>query len=465
MARATWLAAAVLLGIAATLVDHSHHSLALGLAVLALVALVPAVWDVETALAFLLVFMPFRTMVETVSPLPLHFVADLVVLVLVLRVLILHPRTVLPLDAIEVFGLIFIVVGLALTEHAHSGFAAGALEVRDLFLFWLLYAAVRRLARAGDGPTADFWPRAVALAVAAIAIIGIQGLLGMATGLGQHFLLPGAWQTEAISTVNRGRPYGLVNNPNVFGELGAVALILAYSRLRANGLRPLLLVLLPSAFFLAMVLFSYSRTAWIVTGLAMAVYFVVASGMRERLGILVAAVALGAAIVALPHAHHRVTTVASRQSLRQSKRAGRLETLRLAAQLVRREPLGTGLGTFGSGASRVFHEATPGVPHQFYADDNYAALLVETGPIGFVLFLLLGISVYARIFRAQGPPDERRLALVLFLVLTVIAATSNGWEQLNLTVYPWVALAIAASDRAGSLRLGGLSPRLHLRGA
>lgn len=465
MARATWLAAAVLLGIAATLVDHSHHSLALGLAVLALVALVPAVWDVETALAFLLVFMPFRTMVETVSPLPLHFVADLVVLVLVLRVLILHPRTVLPLDAIEVFGLIFIVVGLALTEHAHSGFAAGALEVRDLFLFWLLYAAVRRLIAVGDGPSADFWPRAVPIAVGAIAVIGLGGLIGLATGHVQRFLIPGPWQREAISAVNRGRPYGLVNNPNIFGELGAIALVLTYARFRQSGLRPLLLGVVLCGFFLAMIVFSYSRTAWIVTGVAFIVYFLAAGGLRERLGIVLAAAALTLTIVGLPHAKHRVVTVASRSAIRHSQRAGRLETVRLAASLVRRRPLGTGLGTFGSGASRVFHQSAPGVPHRFYADDNYAALLVETGPIGFLLFVLLGLSVYARIYRAQAPPDDRLCVFVLFLALSLIAATSNGWEQLNLTVYPWLALGVLTAETTGGLHLGRLPARLRLRGA
>ncbi len=462
--RAVWLAVALVLGLAATFVGHAHHTLGLGLSALALVALLPAVWEPETGLAFLLAYMPFRTLIATASPLPLHFVADVVVFTLALRVLILHPRTVLGLNAIEVWGLAFIVIGLVATVHAHVRVGGALLEIRDLFLFWLLYASVRRLVASGDGPSADFWPRAVPIAIAAIAVVGLQGLIGMATGHGQHFLLPGPWQTEPISAVNRGRPYGLVNNPNIFGELGAIALVLTYARFRASGLRPLPLVLVLCGFFLAMVLFSYSRTAWIVAGVAMVVYFIAARGAGERVGVFLAALLLAVGIVGQPHAKHRAVTATARTTIRHSAKAGRLETLRLAASLARHRPLGTGLGTFGSGAARVFHQSAPGVPHRFYADDNYAALLIETGPVGLLLFLLMGLSVFLRVLRAHAPPDDRLGVFVLFLALALIAGTSNGFEQLNLTVYPWLALGVLTSEEAGRLALGRLGPRLRLRG-
>lgn len=456
MSRALWLAIALVAGIASSLVSHSHH-LGTALAVVALAALAVAAWDVEAALGFVLVFMPFRTLVGAVTPLPLHFAVDVAVFVLAARVLILHPRTLWPLDAIEIFGILFMIVGLIATAHAHARIAGGILEIRDLFLFWLLYAAVRRLRKAGDGPNADFWDRAVPLALAAIAVIGVQGLLSLLPGVDTRtFLMPGPWQHEAISHVNRGRPYGLVNNPNVFGEMGFVALTLTFARFRKNGFRPLPLAIVLSAFFLAMVVFSYSRTAWIVTFVAIAVYLVAGRGAGDRLGLLVAAAVLLIGIFAFPRAQHRVATVASHSTIKRSTKAGRIETVHLAAQLAHRDPFGTGLGTFGSGASRVFHQTAKGIPHRFYADDNYAALLVESGLLGFALFLLTGLMVYVGIFRSQAPPDDRLLVFALFLALTIIAGTSNAWEQLNLTVYPWTALAVlipAAARSFGSSRL------------
>jgi hypothetical protein len=453
--RAAWLIVAFVLGLAAILVGPAHHhTLALAASAVALLALAVAAWDVETALAFLLVFMPFRTLVAAVAPLPLRFAADVVVLVLAVRVLVLHPQKVLPLDAIEAFGLLFIVVGLVATVHAHVRLAGAALEIRDLFLFWLLYAAVRRLRAAGAGPSPDFWERAVPLGLAAIAVVGAHGLLGLALGQERHFLLPGPWLVEPISRVNQGRPYGLVNNPNIFGELGFIGLALTYARLRASSFRPLVVGLVLIAFFLAMVVFSYSRTAWIITAVAIVAYLVAARGAGERASLVVGLAVLLVSVFALPHAQHRVAQVASRSALRHSAKAGRLETLRLAASLVRHDPLGTGLGTFGSGAARVFHQSAPGIPHRFYADDNYAAILVESGVAGFLLFLLTGLAVYRRLFVADAPADDRLLVFVLFAALTVIGATANAWEELNLTVYPWLALAVLTTADGGSLRLG-----------
>ncbi|MCL6596662.1 MAG: O-antigen ligase family protein [Firmicutes bacterium] len=445
MARVPLVLVALALGLAAVLAA-GHRSLALALSLAALAALVAAAWDADTALAFLFAFLPFRTWVAAISPLPLHFAADAVVFTLAVRVLVRHPRTLLALDAVEVLGLLFAAVGLLATVHAHVRLAGAALELRDLMLFWLLYAAVRRLQAAGEGPSPDLWPRLVPLAVAAVAVIGLQGLGALAFPPLGH-LLPGAWQHEAISRVNRGRPYGLVNNPNVFGELALFALVLAYFRARANAFAPLAAFLPLTAFLLAMVLFSYSRTAWLVAFLALAVAFAAARAAGERVGLVLAAVALAAGIAFLPHAHHRAVTVASRSTLRHSARAGRLETLRLAVALVRRRPLGTGLGTFGSGAAHVFHQSAPGVPHRFYADDNYAAILVETGPLGLVLFLLTGLAVLYRIRTAEAPADPRLAAFMLFLALAVIAAAANAWEELELTLYPWATLALLSGRR------------------
>lgn len=456
MSRLLWIALALVAATAASAVGPSHH-LGTILAIVALAALAVACWDVETALTFLLVYMPFRTLVGATTPLPLHFAADVAVFVIAARVVLFHPRTLWPFDAIEVFGLAFMVVGVVATVHAHVRIAGAFLEIRDLFLFWLVYAAVRRLRQAGDGPGADFWERAVPLALAAIAVIGLQGLVSMLGGIDPRtFLIPGPWQHEAISRVNQGRPYGLVNNPNVFGEMGFVGLALAYSRFRASGFRPVWTHLVLLAFFLAMVVFSYSRTAWIVTFVAIAIYLVVGRGLADRVGLAATAVVLLIGIFGLPRAHHRITTVASHATIVHSAKAGRLETLHLAGSLVRRRPIGTGLGTFGSGASKVFHQTAAGIPHRFYADDNYAALLVETGVLGFLLFLLTGLAVYVRIFRAEMAANERVLVLVLFVALSLIAGTSNAWEQLNLTVYPWLALAVLVTPIAGRAGAGRL---------
>jgi len=448
--RGLWLCLAVGAGIAAILMSHAHLARTL-LALVALGALALAAWDVETALGFLLVYLPFRTLVEAVAPTPLKFAADVAVLVVVARAVLLHPQRIFPLDAIEWLGVAFAAVALAVTAHAHASLAGGIAELRDLLLFWLLYAGVRRLRLAGDGPGADFWARAVPLGLASIAFVGLQGMVGLVHGGAyRDLLLPGPWLHEPISAVNAHRPYGLVNNPNVYGELGFIALILTLDRLRAAEYRRSLPSLALAALFVAMIAVSGSRTTWIISLVGLVAYFATGRRAVERVAIAAAAAGLAVGVLAPPPAHHRIVSAASHATIRRSIKSGRLQTVRLAMELARRHPTGTGLATFGSGASRVFnHRHTPGAPRRFYADDEYAALLVETGLFGFGLFLATGLSVFARLARAPTPADGRLCAFVLFLAIAIVSGAANGWEQLNLTLYPWLALAVLAVPFGG----------------
>ncbi len=70
---------------------------------------------------------------------------------------------------------------------------------------------------------------------------------------------------------------------------------------------------------------------------------------------------------------------------------GRLYSLQYALKVIHDYPiLGTGFGTFGSAASTTWKPPTYGVyvlRENFYADNQYACVLAETGILGFVLFL------------------------------------------------------------------------------
>lgn len=436
--RWLWLAMAVILG-AISALPLPHPALRLAAAAFALVIVMALAWDPDWAVVLLFAFVPFRTLVEAMVPLPLKFVPDGIVVMLTARVLIRHRRTVFPLDAIEGFGLLFLIVGLAVTVHAHASLPAAVLESRDLLLFWLLYAVLRRLRAVGDGPSGELWDRAVWVGLAGIALIGAQGLAGLLSQTPHTFLIPGPWLHEPITPVNHGRPYAWVNNPNVFGEFGFIALVLVHYQIRTQRIRPLWGTLL-AALFLAMVVFSYSRTAWIITFVGIAVYLLASHSVRERLSLLAVAAIIVIGIFGLPRAHHRAVTVASHSTIVHSRHVGRLATLALAKKIIRREPLGTGMGTFGSGASKIFHQTVKGIPHTFYGDDNYAVILVETGVVGFLLFLVLGLAVYRAIWTSRAPPSDRLLVFVLFLAMTLVAGTANAWEQLNLTLYPWIGL-------------------------
>jgi hypothetical protein len=488
-ARSPIVAAAVLALVAAAL--PLPHLVRDAFAILALALVAVAAWEPRTGLVLLLAYLPLRLVAEALTPVPITFLPDVVVLVLVGRVLWLHPDDVLPLDAIEWFALAFGVWGLVATVHAHEHLGGAVLEARDLLLFVVLYAAVRRLRRAGDGVDGTWWLGAAPFALASVALVGVQGMVQTFV-LGHAFLLPAKLAVNQlhVSGVNAGRPYGWLDNPNVFGELGFFALLVTYDIARRRAFRPSWPLALAAALFAAMIVLSFSRSTYIVVLVAAAI---VAYGVRsrsERTGIAVAVAAMAVAVALIPGARVRAlfgrpvattalshprapghghgpgprppaarggvgTTAAGHGRGRAgagrctsyvciSAKAGRLHNLRVALHLVRHHPFGTGLGTFGSAGAKVFHVHLKGLPANFYADNQYTVVLVETGLPGALLFALLGVATFLAILRMRDDDGahDRRVLLVLFVSMVILGATSNAWEQLVLTIYPWLGLAV-----------------------
>lgn len=471
-----------------------------GFAFLALAAVAVVSWNVSGALGLLLVFMPFRVVIGAMTPGLLVLVPDVAVLTVVAHLVGRHARSIWPLDVVEWLSFVFGTFGLLATVHAHAHLSGAILELRDLFLFVVLYAAVRRLARYGEGPAEDFWERIAPYALGAIAAAGLQGI-AQTFVLGHAFLLPGrlAAQTH-VSAVNAGRPYGWIDNPNAFGELGVLGLILLGARVRSRILSVAWWEVALCAVFAAMVVLSYSRTAYLVAILIGGIYLASRVATAERLaaGGLLAAMAL--CVVLVPGAraraigsgpapvtvtvtrhiakvhrsedytvgHHvnvrrrarREFAVFSSQYFAKSAKAGRIHNLKLALRLAKEHPLGTGLGTFGSSGSKVFGTTIKGLPKNFYADNNYVVVLAETGILGTLLFAFLGLSVFRRILGAPVPASARSLTFALFLALAVMSVTGDAWEQFNLTVYPWLAFAVLIGAAEGSLRY----PRPHEEG-
>lgn len=488
--RSPYLAGSVLLvALSALPLPHAVRD---AVALLALVLIAVAAWEPQTALVMLVVYLPFRVLVEAMAPTPITFVVDVIVLTMVARVLYRHMDKVAPFDAVEWLGLAFGAWGLVATVHAHASLAGATLEVRDLLEFVLLYAAVRRLRAVGDGLSDDWWTRLVPYALLSIAVVGAQGMVQTFV-LNHGFLLPAKLSHQVpVTGVNFGRPYGWLDNPNVFGELGFLALVVAFDYFRRLRFRPTALAALTMAFFATMVVLSFSRSAYLVVLVAAAILFYGTRVRLERLGIAGGVVLMAVAIAIIPGA--RVRTVGSGRVapvavgvarhaghgkgggaktgthtgkhvskkavicpgasnasplsaayLCRSSHAGRLHNLVVALHMVRHHPFGTGLGTFGSAGAKAFHYHLYGLPKNFYADNQYAVVLVETGIVGTALFGLFALAALWTALKDRSDSDRRRLAIVLFVSLAILGATSNALEQLVLTVYPWLVLAGVAT--------------------
>lgn len=492
--RSTYTALGVLALALAGAASPLPHGARDALALAALAAAAVLAWQPRAAVAFLLFYLPLRVLVEAITPVPVRFLADVAVLALVARVLWLYPDDILPLDPVEWLALLFGAWGLAATVHAHQHLGGAVLEARDLLLFVLLYAAVRRLRRHQDGLDAAWWRSVSPFALASVAIVGVQAMLQTFV-LGHPLLLPASLLGQLhVSGVNAGRPYGWLDNPNVFGELGFFALVMTYDLARAGALRPRWLAVPAAAFYAAMVVLSFSRSAYLITAVAAVMFAYGRRARWERTGIAATVVAMAVAVALIPGArertvaagtriavaaapHHppsaraghggtrkpqghggprpgargrtagRPTAILTAAYFHQSLRAGRLHNLLVGLHLIRHHPFGTGLGTFGSAGAKAFHHNLPGLPRSFYADNQYLVVLVETGVPGTLLFALLAVAVFAAILRARTDPFDRRFVLTLFVATAILGATENAWEELVLTIYPWLALSVLIADR------------------
>lgn len=125
--------------------------------------------------------------------------------------------------------------------------------------------------------------------------------------------------------------------------------------------------------------------------------------------------------------------------LAQSKANGRLYSILTGIVIFRDYPIfGTGLGTYGSSASlnknpqiyKIY-----GIPNNFYADNQYISILVETGIIGVIVAISFLILLFVH-YRRNFP------AFILFITVLWLGLFYNVFEIQIICLLFWVTLAI-----------------------
>ncbi len=193
---------------------------------------------------------------------------------------------------------------------------------------------------------------------------------------------------------------------------------------------------------LAVLFFSYSRSAWL--GLAVSLAVMTWAGVRSkyvRRWFLIAAVAgtvlLGLVLVVGRHnrllentAFHTDQTSHSAKS----SNASRLSAIKSGMHDVVHEPLGRGPGTAGP-ASVINH-------HPRIAEDYYLQIGQEVGVFGLIIFLAINIFVGLGLWQRR----DQKLALLLFCTLAGISLVnliSHAWTDETLSLIWWGLAGLA----------------------
>ena len=171
----------------------------------------------------------------------------------------------------------------------------------------------------------------------------------------------------------------------------------------------------------------------------------------------------------------------SSEIIDQSSQDGRLFVINMAINaFVRRPFLGHGLGTFGSSASFSWNSPLNtllGLNRAFYADNQYAPLLVETGIFGFALFYLFAISaIYIpkkqimpnnnadnnrNVSMAKLLSAKKHLRRIIILAMLWLSLFFPFFEFRSLTILFW--LLVSSQIQNDNLRISGQDDKINLR--
>ncbi|HZS25162.1 MAG TPA: O-antigen ligase family protein [Gaiellaceae bacterium] len=339
------------------------------------------------------------------------------------------------------------------TKQGVDQFTKGMVKFVLHFLF--LCAGVSYLVERGR----RFYWRAVGWFTAGMVANGIYGVLQLLSARAGHNLdhlvlspLTGGASSiniyGAVGGTSVYRPNALTGDPNHLGVMLIVpllALLPVYLRMQRSRLKTWLALAL--AFLLIMLLATLSRSGLLGLGVGL---LVLAIPYRRYLRSRALLAPLGGVAVVLAYVlysrwHFFSVVLRSRIQTGGASSSAHFAVYNFIPQIVRTHPLlGLGLNNFS-----VYYEFVTGKtnwgPHSFWV-----ALIVETGLVGFLLFVVFLRYVYVRLHAARMlgrllAPEEREMrALAWGLTAALTGTIAADFFYLTMTFYYFYALLALA---------------------
>jgi len=352
------------------------------------------------------------------------------------------------------------------------------LQIRAFLLMYLVYYIVKRMNITKEDVKNVLW--ITIWTVIAIIIQAVAEKLFIRT-----FLLPEAWQQMALSAKNRVRIYGMLGNPNVLSiYLSFVFLFFVYIKRHVPAFSSKLITVL-NWFVFAIIILTYSRGTWIGFAVMFITYLVISKRYFILKDFLKTAV-LSTILVVLPLTGltalieksdigaekvkqiqqydqegksgfiDRIGSTFSDDTITSSQGSGRLFIVKKGFEVFLDNPIiGTGFGTFGDSASLrqispIYEEYEIG--YQFYSDNQYIQIIVQTGTLGVIAFAVFLLSMLVTFWKRR----EERLSMVMIGVILAayfMGLVYNLWEAdiFGLCFFTLLAVTIRSREELRSL--------------
>lgn len=341
--------------------------------------------------------------------------------------------------------LLHLILGIwAITHHqvTASALIYGLIVNLRFIGFFLLCAVVA----AYDNFLKKYWSGLVLGPAAIVIVFGLLQKLVLPYDFLKHFGYGRAATIPAYETIDNNikfiRVGSSLRGANPLGAYLVVIITAALAQLRTNGLlKPIYTVAALAALF-----FSYSRSAWIGTALALAVLVYMGTRrLRSQLMYLaLALVVIFAGGLYELRNHQSVqdallhTSNASTSSI--SSNAQRTSALRGGVQDIVHQPLGRGPGTAGPASTRnTEHPAR-------IAEDYYLQIGQEVGVIGLAIFLVINYLTAVELWHRRTD-NLARILLASLVGISFINLLSHAWADDTLSLIWWGLAGVALAPR------------------
>lgn len=415
-------------------------------------------------LLFLAIFIPFRELIALYAGSFIKFLPDVLVWGELLLVLI-NNKFKLNLKLYDYFFIGFIIIGFFSCLLNSVSFLSFALQARSIGTMYALFYVIRNI-----NIEKNDYKTIVNVLMSVNIVIIIFAILEFFTD--KTLFFPKIWAENINFVSNFERTYSLMDNPNTFGIFTFMVMFLVYFANKDSFSKKYFGYYILS--FLGIIL-SASRSTLLVVCLF--ILFLIYESIKKRscynLLWFVILIVLSFGIVysfekiklkmeimnsteisnKKPNGNSsdcvsdrdindnivkpitpgftlldRIKETTSGTTAANSKVNGRLYIIKKGLVIFKDYPMiGTGFGTFGSAASKMI---TPDIyskynlSSNFYSDNEYIKVVVETGIIGTIIFGLFILSLFYEFFKTKS-----YYKLFIFIVFLFIGMFYNVFEM------------------------------------
>ncbi|MGI2327687.1 O-antigen ligase family protein [Planococcus sp. YIM B11945] len=450
--------------------------------VLTLALFVYAFLNPKKGILMLFVYIPIRVFVIEYNP-GLQFVTDAIVFGALFKVFWMNRKSLKSLFQFKLFEyafFAFLLIGAVSALWMGVSPVNIIQQLRAFTIFYLVYYIVYRLNITRVDLVNLVW-----IFVWTTILIIIQAITEKLSI--RNLFLPESWQALPLSAKNRVRIYGMLGNPNVLGIYLLFAFVLFYTakkKLTEFSGRSMDIL---NFFAIAILVLTYSRGTWIGFFIA-AVAFVVLT--RKWLIALdfVKYLAVALVIIVLPinlltnyiestdagtqqvtniqqfdvggqsGFADRIGSTFSQETVTGSQSSGRLYIVKKGFEVFMDYPIiGTGFATFGD--STTLSKSSPIYPQyeigrNFYSDNQYIQIIVQTGVLGVLAFALFLLSILFRFVKKHKESYLYTITASILLGAYFMGIIYNLWES-DIFTLSFFALLAVASRREDLVKKGG----------